>query len=132
MPGTVTFITNVIAHDFQIKDEAIGVVLDQETTFINLCDSFDKHEMLPIFVHPSNFSLLNRIPQVASRLTPSFLRLWIATRQSLFPPITPRSWENQIMICFILRMFLTFHAPLMVMFFLNSPFFIYDEDNHYG
>ncbi len=56
--GSTSFVTNVIANDFQINNKLISVVPNHKITFIDLCDFFDEDGMLPIFVHPFNFSLL--------------------------------------------------------------------------
>jgi hypothetical protein len=40
--GIIVFVANVATHGVYVKDKPINVTQDHETTFINLCDSFNK------------------------------------------------------------------------------------------
>jgi len=126
MLGTIPF----IANDFQGNDKLIDVALNHKIAFINLCDFFDEDGMLPIFVHLFNSSLLNLTCslQILSTCCLKFILLfsmsWNALRQCLLPSMPPWSRDNYIVIHFGLKMLLTFHLLLMVMFSLNSPLLI--------
>jgi hypothetical protein len=61
VPCIVAFVANVANHGIHVKDKPIGVALDHETTFIDLCHFFNEDGTLPISIHPSNYSLLNCI-----------------------------------------------------------------------
>jgi len=61
MLGTIAFVANVITYGVHVKDKSDNVSLDHHATFIDIWDSFDKNATNRIFVHPSNFSLLNLI-----------------------------------------------------------------------
>jgi exopolysaccharide biosynthesis predicted pyruvyltransferase EpsI len=41
-PDIIVFVANVATHGLHVKDKPIVVTQDHETTFINLCDSFNK------------------------------------------------------------------------------------------
>lgn len=57
--GIIAFIANDVAHIVEVKQELIINVKDHQTTFIDLCDSFNEDGMLQNFVHPSTFAHLN-------------------------------------------------------------------------
>jgi len=59
MLSTIAFVANVVTHGVQVKDESNSVFLDHHPTFIDLWDSFNKDAIIPIFIHPFKFSLLN-------------------------------------------------------------------------
>ncbi len=78
----------------------MGVILNHETTLIDLCDSFDEDETLSIYVHPSSSLLLNPITfnvlfksifKIVSMPTLFFLMWWITSRQ----PFLPRGDTNK-------------------------------------
>jgi hypothetical protein len=58
MLSIIFFIANVIANDFQINNELIGVIPNHKIAFIDLCEFSNKDGTLLIFVHPFNSSLL--------------------------------------------------------------------------
>jgi hypothetical protein len=61
MLSTAIYVANVITHGVQIKDKLDGISLDHYPAFVDLCDSSDEDETIPISVQLSNFSPLDSI-----------------------------------------------------------------------
>ncbi len=59
MLSIIVFVANVVTHGVQVKDESNSVSLNHHPTFIDLWDSSNKDAIIPIFIHPLKFSLLN-------------------------------------------------------------------------